>query len=72
MPALPELSAIREAQGLLAKYFPPTPLVKASSLSSANAEVYLKIETALPTGSFKPRGPCMRSSRICNAATSTK
>ena len=56
MPALPELSATREAQQLLAKYFPPTPLVKAPSLSSASAEVYLKIETGLPTGSFKPRG----------------
>jgi threonine dehydratase len=56
MPALPELSAIREAQQLLTKYFPPTPLVKAPSLSSASAEVYLKIETKLSTGSFKPRG----------------
>src|ERR1700757_3396571 len=56
MPALPELSAIREAQQLLAKYFPPTPLLKAPSLGSASAEVYLKIETGLPTGSFKPRG----------------
>jgi len=56
MPALPELSAIRDAQQLLAKYFPPTLLVKAPSLSSASAEVYLKIETGLPTGSFKPRG----------------
>jgi threonine dehydratase len=56
MPALPELSAIRDAQQLLAKYFPPTPLVKAPSLSSTSAEVYLKIETRLPTGSFKPRG----------------
>jgi threonine dehydratase len=56
MPCLPELPAIREAQQLLAKYFPPTPLVKASSLSGRGAEVYLKIETALPTGSFKPRG----------------
>ena len=56
MPALPELSAIRDAQQLLAKYFPPTLLVKARSPSSASAEVYLKIETGLPTGSFKPRG----------------
>jgi threonine dehydratase len=56
MPALPELSAIREAQQLLAKYFPPTPLVKAPSLSNTSADVYLKIETGLPTGSFKPRG----------------
>jgi threonine dehydratase len=56
MPCLPELPVIREAQQLLADYFPPTPLVKASSLSGSRAEVYLKIETGLPTGSFKPRG----------------
>ncbi len=56
MPSLPELSTIREAQSLLATYFPPTPLVKASSLSRAGADVYLKIETGLPTGSFKARG----------------
>jgi threonine dehydratase len=56
MSNLPELSAIREAQQLLSKHFPPTPLVTAPSLSGARAEVYLKIETVLPTGSFKPRG----------------
>src|SRR5579884_3947354 len=56
MSTLPELPAIREAQQLLAKYFPPTPLVRAPSLSGPNADVYLKLETALPTGSFKPRG----------------
>ena len=56
MSSLPELPTIREAQHLLAKYFPPTPFVKAPSLSGARAEVYLKIETGLPTGSFKPRG----------------
>jgi len=56
MPSLPDLPAIREAQQMLAKYFPPTPLVHALSLSSAGAEAYLKIETGLPTGSFKPRG----------------
>jgi threonine dehydratase len=50
------MSAIREAQQLLRQYFPPTPLVRASSLSGPNADVYLKMETALPTGSFKPRG----------------
>jgi threonine dehydratase len=50
------MPAIREAQQLLAKYFPPSPLQKASSLSGPNADVYLKLETALPTGSFKPRG----------------
>jgi threonine dehydratase len=50
------MSAIREAQQLLKQYFPPTPLVRAPSLSGRNADVYLKMETALPTGSFKPRG----------------
>jgi len=56
MSSLPELPVIREARQLLAKYFPPTPLMRAESLSSSGAEVYLKIETGLPTGSFKPRG----------------
>lgn len=56
MSSLPALPAIREAQQMLAKYFPPTPLVKAPSLSVADADVYLKLETVLPTGSFKPRG----------------
>lgn len=56
MSPLPELSAIREAQQLLKPYFPPTPLVRAPSLSGPNADVYLKLEIALPTGSFKPRG----------------
>ena len=56
MSCLPELSAIREAQHLLSKHFPPTPLVKAPSLNGAGSAVYLKIETVLPTSSFKPRG----------------
>ena len=56
MPTLPDLLSIREAQKLLAQYFPPTPLVKAQTLSTREREVYLKIETGLPTNSFKPRG----------------
>lgn len=56
MPTLPELSTIRDAQALLTKYFATTPLLKASSLSRNGAEAYLKVETGLPTGSFKPRG----------------
>src|SRR5262252_1674946 len=56
MSPLPELSAIREAQQLLRQYFPPTPLRRAASLNGLGANVYLKLETALPTGSFKPRG----------------
>ena len=38
------------------RYFPATPLVAARSLSRAGCAVHLKVETGLPTGSFKPRG----------------
>jgi len=34
----------------------PTPLRRAASLSHSGLDVYLKIETGLPTGSFKIRG----------------
>ena len=48
---------IREAQRFLARYFVPTRLVSAPFLSQATGKnVYLKLETELPTGSFKVRG----------------
>jgi threonine dehydratase len=51
------LATAREAQTLLSRYLPVTRLVPAPSLSvKAGADVYLKLETELPTGSFKPRG----------------
>ena len=54
---VPSISTIREAQGFLAKYFVPTRLVAAPFLSQATGRnVYLKLETELPTGSFKVRG----------------
>ena len=56
MPIAPHLSTLREAQILLRNYFGVTPLVRARSLARADAEAWLKIETGLPTGSFKPRG----------------
>jgi threonine dehydratase len=56
MSIAPDLSTIREAQILLRNYFGVTPLVKARSLARADEEAWLKIETGLPTGSFKPRG----------------
>lgn len=53
----PNLVTIREAQKFLAKYFAPTRLIAAQSLGQRTAKnVYLKLETELPTGSFKVRG----------------
>jgi threonine dehydratase len=48
--------AIRDAQTLLAEHFAQTPLVRAISLEAINRAVFLKIESELPTGSFKVRG----------------
>jgi len=45
-----------EARTLVARYFSPTRLVRADSLSRSGSAVYLKIECELPTGSFKVRG----------------
>jgi threonine dehydratase len=56
MPFGPDLAMIRAAKELLARYLPITPMVAAPSLSTAGASVSLKLETALPTNSFKPRG----------------
>ena len=57
MEIVPRMSAIREAQKFLAKYFAPTRLVAAPHLgAAAGKDVYLKLETELPTSSFKVRG----------------
>jgi len=54
---VPSIATIREAQRFLAKYFAPTRLVAAPYLSAATGRnVYLKLETEQPTGSFKVRG----------------
>lgn len=53
----PTLSTIRQAREFLAEYFAATRLVAAPLLSKATGkQVYLKLETELPTGSFKVRG----------------
>lgn len=53
----PSLATIRGAQKFLAKYFAPTRLIAAPFLSQRTRKnVYLKLETELPTGSFKVRG----------------
>lgn len=49
-------SEIEKAQRFLGNYFKPTRLVLAESLSRPQVPVYLKLETELPTGSFKVRG----------------
>jgi threonine dehydratase len=51
------MATIRKAQRFLAKHFPPTRLVAAPFLSQrTEKKVHLKLETELPTGSFKVRG----------------
>jgi threonine dehydratase len=53
----PLLSAAREAYAQLRRYFPASRLLGASALSGeTTSQVYLKLESDLPTGSFKPRG----------------
>ena len=53
----PSLATIREAGKFLEKYFAQTRLIAAPSLGQRTAKnVYLKLETELPTGSFKVRG----------------
>jgi threonine dehydratase len=53
----PDLQTVRDAQERLSRYLPVTRLVEARSLSEATgAQVQLKLESDLPTGSFKVRG----------------
>src|SRR3954469_1149502 len=62
---------IADAQSLLARHFGPTPIARAASLSSPAHDAYLKIETGLPTGSFKVRGALYSLSvNIANRAIS--
>ncbi len=53
----PSLSTAREAQSLLRRHLPVSRLEASAALSAkAGADVFLKLESELPTGSFKPRG----------------
>jgi len=63
---------VREAQKLLKNYLPVTRLVAAPSLSRlSGANIFLKLETELPTGSFKPRGAlCALSANLARRETS--
>jgi threonine dehydratase len=54
---VPSATEVQEARELLSRYFRPTRLVSAESLAQrSGGRVRLKIESDLPTGSFKPRG----------------
>src|SRR5260370_42586031 len=54
---VPSISTIREAWKFLARYFARTRLIPAPFLSqTAGQLVYLKLETELPTSTFKVRG----------------
>jgi len=54
---IPSAIQVENARELLSRYFRPTRLVPSGSLAQrSGARVHLKIETDLPTGSFKLRG----------------
>jgi threonine dehydratase len=54
---IPSAEQVEHARQLLRRYLRPTRLVRADSLESrSGARVYLKMESDLPTRSFKPRG----------------
>jgi len=53
----PSVAAVRAARKLLARHFPMTRLVPAPFLAKESGKhIYLKLESELPTGSFKVRG----------------
>src|SRR5438132_13004774 len=54
---IPSAEEVEHARELLARYFRPTRLASAESLAQrSGARVDLKIDSDLPTASFKPRG----------------
>src|SRR5438132_11351295 len=54
---IPSAKEVEHARELLSRYFRATRLAPAESLAQrSGGRVYLKIESDLPTGSFKPRG----------------
>jgi threonine dehydratase len=62
------LADIQAAQAVLSKILPPTPLVRNEWLSRHyGCEVYLKLETFQPVGSFKIRGATYRISKLSEA-----
>lgn len=55
--ASPTTEQVNNARELLRRFLKPTRLVLAERIGrESNTQIYLKLETDLPTGSFKPRG----------------
>lgn len=53
----PTTEQVNEARELLRRFLRPTRLMRAERLGrESDTRIYLKLETDLPTGSFKPRG----------------
>jgi threonine dehydratase len=53
----PTSEQVNEARELLRRFLRPTRLVRAERIGrDSETQIYLKLETDLPTGSFKPRG----------------
>jgi threonine dehydratase len=59
------LKDIQEAEATLSKIIAPTPMIKNEALSRQyGCEVYFKLETLQPVGSFKIRGASYRISKL--------
>ena len=54
---IPNIEQVDDARELLRRFLKPTRLVPAERIGrESNTQIYFKLETELPTGSFKPRG----------------
>jgi threonine dehydratase len=54
---IPTTEQVNDARELLRRFLKPTRLIPAERIGrDSNTQIYLKLETELPTGSFKPRG----------------
>jgi threonine dehydratase len=62
------LADVQNAQAVLSKILAPTPLIRNEWLSNQyGCDVYLKLETVHPIGSFKIRGATYRISKLTEA-----
>ena len=57
MVVIPTNEHVNDARELLRRFLKPTRLIRAEHIArDSDTQIYLKLETELPTGSFKPRG----------------